>query len=115
MHIQIFPRVQVGQEDRCLPAALGGQMGLIDPAVQVVPLDLPDLSALDPLLSLSGKNTTPVLAVHAKFQVGCIVVIAFSLTYLSFESIWTSGPLSIKVRMSNELKTTLEIMKKEQG
>lgn len=59
-HIQIFLQVQVGQEDQYSPAALGGQVGLTDPAVQAVLLGLLDLSALDLLLSLSGKKTTPV-------------------------------------------------------
>lgn len=56
--------------DLCPPAAPGAQVGLTDPTVQAVPLDLLDLSALDPLLSLSGKNTTSVLAMHTPVQVG---------------------------------------------
>lgn len=69
-HIQIFLQVQVGQVDPCPPAALGGQVGLTGPTVQAVPFDPLDLSALDPLQSLSGKNTTPVLEIHTATQVG---------------------------------------------
>lgn len=62
-HVHIFLQVQVGQGGPYLPATLGGLVGLTDLAVQVVQLDLLDLSAPDPLLSLSGKDTTPVLVI----------------------------------------------------
>ena len=67
-HIQIFLRVQAGQEGQSLPVALGGQVGLTDLTVQAAPLDLLALSALDPLLSLSGKNTL-VLEIQTLIQV----------------------------------------------
>lgn len=62
-HVHIVLQVQVGQGGRHLPAVPGGRVSPTDPAVRVVRLDLLDLSAPDPLLSLSGKNTTPVLVI----------------------------------------------------
>ena len=59
-YIQIFLQGQVDQGDQHPPAALGGQVGRPGPVVQAAPFDLVALSALDPQLSLSGKNITYV-------------------------------------------------------
>lgn len=59
-YIQIFLQGQVDQECHCLPAALGGQVGLIGLVVLGAPFDLLAPSVLYPLLSLSGKNITYV-------------------------------------------------------
>lgn len=77
-HIQIFLQVQVGQVDLCPPLTLEVQVGLCDQSVQAVPFDLLDLSALVPLLTLSGKNTTLVLVIHTTIQDGGTVTNSFS-------------------------------------
>lgn len=61
-------QVQVGQVGLAAPLTHEVQPGLTDRDVQAVPWGLPDLSVLVPLLTLSGENTTSVLAMHTEWH-----------------------------------------------
>lgn len=54
----------MAQVDLCAPLTPLVQVGLIDQNVQAVQFDLLGLAALVHLLTLSGKNTILVLALH---------------------------------------------------
>lgn len=77
-HVQIFLKLQVGQVDLCSLLTLEVPGALTGRTVQVVPFDLLALSALVPLLTLSGKNTMLVLAKHAAIQHGGTVMMLSS-------------------------------------
>lgn len=89
-NVQVFFQVQVGQEGRCPLAILGGQVGLTDLVDLVVLLDLRALSGLDPLISLSSKNTTLMLETYSYLKVVWSNTddFFFDLTYLSFIPHW---------------------------
>lgn len=65
-HIQTCQPVRVGLVDLAPLSIPALQVGPTGQDVQVVPFDPDDLSALVPLLTLSGENTTSALAKRGK-------------------------------------------------
>lgn len=97
-HVQIFLQVQAGQGGQGPPASPGGRVFPTALAVQAAQLDLLDLSAPDPLLSLSGKNTTTTLAIQA------IIPVAerYAHHFINLDIPLLSGPLDQRIPVKSK-------------